>query len=73
MDMDRSNFSSYVNCHLPITTSFLRRFYAVFGNELAKKEETVESLLRELIAILKHLDSTQTSIFGLLSGKAIRD
>jgi len=52
-----------------ITTTFLRRFYAVFGNELAKKEETVESLLRELIAVLKHLDSTQTAILGVLSGK----
>ena len=34
MGMDRSNFSSYVNGHLPITKSFLRRFYSAFGEEL---------------------------------------
>jgi len=34
MGMDRSNFSSYVNGHLPITKSFLRRFYSAFGPEL---------------------------------------
>jgi len=69
MGMDRSNFSSYVNGHLPITTSFLRRFYSVFGNELVKKEGTVEPLLREVIAILKHLDLTQSAILEALSGK----
>jgi transcriptional regulator with XRE-family HTH domain len=34
MGMDRSNFSSYVNGHLPITRSFLRRFYSVLGQEV---------------------------------------
>jgi len=34
MGMDRSNYSSYVNGHLPITKGFLHRFYKIFDPEI---------------------------------------
>ncbi|WP_431210353.1 hypothetical protein ACQ86N_30620 [Puia sp. P3] len=46
MGMDRSNFSSYVNGHLPITKSFLRRFYSAFGEELQGIREKKRGILR---------------------------
>ena len=47
MVMDRSNFSSYVNGHLPITKSFLRRFYSAFGEELGGIREKRKGELEE--------------------------
>jgi len=55
MGMDRSNYSSYVNGHLPITLFFLRKFYSAWGDKidtLKLKNEVESSEVAEIVKTL---------------------
>jgi len=75
MGVNKSNYSSYVNGRYPITNIFLRKFYAVFGEELNKisipevraiQEET--SPQTEL-GLLKSIDSKLTALLEAIYNK----
>lgn len=59
MQIDKSNYSSYINGRLKITNGFLHRFYKAFANELAAvngQPSFVEQVqLRELLIMMKEL------------------
>jgi transcriptional regulator with XRE-family HTH domain len=72
MGMDRSNYSSYVNGHLPITKGFLRRFYGVFGEEIHVLQEKARLMKKERIQsseyneLSKRMDALESTIKWIL-------
>jgi len=74
--MDRSNFSSYINGHLPITRSFLRRFYTVFGPEVEVMRERRKGVLegngiRERLDAMEERLNWLTEEFRKIRGEGI--
>jgi len=65
MGMDRSNFSSYINGHLPITRSFLRRFYSVVGPEVEVMRERRKGIL-EGNGVRERLDAMEERLNWLM-------
>ena len=69
MEMDRSNFSSYVNGHLPITRSFLRRFYTAFGEELQVIREKLKPMeAEEETGLVERLDEMERRVREMEEG-----
>jgi predicted nucleic acid-binding Zn-ribbon protein len=61
MGINKSNFSSYINGHKPITINFLKKFYEVHGREINELRQQQDDTCHEASIVYKVSDQDAIS------------